>query len=111
MTEILEIIISWPVTVCLVWAVLRYDEGRLTAEQLGRAWPPRSRLVATAYFGTLCLTAGALFVILCLPVHFWRTRRSVLGTLEGFAWAAGVTAVVTAVAWGVELSSPLWSLS
>jgi hypothetical protein len=97
MTEFLEILISWPLTLSLVFAVLRRDERRLTPAQLARAWPVATRLASGVYFG-----------ILCLPVHFWRTRRSAVGLLQGCAWAAGIAGIDEIVGRGVELAAPLW---
>jgi hypothetical protein len=91
MSEILEIFIPWVVSLVLMFALLRWDESRLTPAQLSRAWPPASLRIAVVYFG-----------VVSLPVHFGRTRRSVLGVLQGFAWAALIAAVDEGIGAGVE---------
>jgi hypothetical protein len=91
MDEIFALVLSWAVTLGLIFAVLRRDERRLTAEQLGRAWPPSTRLMAPVYFG-----------VFCLPVHFWKTRRSLGGLLVGLAWGVAITALDEAIDWGVD---------
>ena len=63
--------------------VLRWDERRLSADQLARAWPPATRLFAIWVAG-----------VLCLPLHFARTRRSLRGLFLGiFAAVAASVAV------------------
>jgi hypothetical protein len=52
---------------------------RSSRERLSRGWNVASFWSAVVAFGPLCL-----------PVHFVRTRRSLLGFLEGVAWAVGV---------------------
>lgn len=52
----------------LPYLIVKRDLARLSPEQLSRAWPPASFLSAVLAFGPLSL-----------PVHFTRTRRSVLG--------------------------------
>ncbi|WP_394850276.1 hypothetical protein LZC95_22820 [Pendulispora brunnea] len=63
----------------LVFAIVSWDERRLSDEQRDRAWPSSTRLLAPLAFGPMCL-----------PVHFWRTRRSALGTLLGFVYGGAV---------------------
>jgi len=63
----------------IVFAIVWWDERRLSYEQLDRAWPTSTRLLAPLAFGPMCL-----------PVHFWRTRRSVPGVLLGVVYALGV---------------------
>ena len=71
-------------------AIVRFDERRLAPQALERAWPPASFWMAVVVFGPLCL-----------PVHFWRTRRSVLGVLMGVAAFALALAAQVLVASGV----------
>jgi hypothetical protein len=92
MSEILAIFVPWVVSLVLMFGLLRWDESRLTLVEKARAWPAASRLVAVVYFG-----------VVCLPVHFGRTRRSLVGVLQGFAWAALVAAIDEGVGAGVEL--------
>ena len=63
------------------WVVKR-DERRLSDDRLQRAWPPATFWCAVVTFG-----------FICLPIHFWRTRRSVKGLGLGVAWALAVAAL------------------
>lgn len=71
----LTFVISLVVSTGGAFYVLWRDDRTLTAEQEERAWPETSRLAAVVAFGPLCL-----------PVHFWRTRRSALGLALGFGY-------------------------
>jgi hypothetical protein len=77
-----------------VW-IVRFDMRRLDADRLARAWPDASFWIAVVAFGPLCI-----------PVHFWKTRRSLLGLVLGLIWglAALVTlsAVTQVAAWALE---------
>jgi hypothetical protein len=82
MNEILAMILPWGVTTYLLFALVAWDEARLaqrSPEALARAWPASTRTMALVYFG-----------VLSLPVHFGRTRRSVLGVLQGLGWATAL---------------------
>ena len=68
------------------WWIVRWDERRLDAVRLSRAWPPSTRLSAAVAFGPLCL-----------PVHFWRTRRSWWGVVLGLGLAIALTALSVAL--------------
>ena len=59
------------------YLIVRFDEKRLSAERLERAWNPASFWIAIVVFGPLAL-----------PVHFTRTRRSLVGLGLGLALAA-----------------------
>jgi hypothetical protein len=86
--ELLEVLVSWAVVLPGGAAVLVLDERRLRGPQLARAWPVGSRdaaLFAVFNFPVLLLVV--------LPLHFWRTRRSLLGTLAGVGWVAALVAV------------------
>ena len=91
MSEVAPLLASWVVSVVLLFALLRWDESRLLPEQLARAWPPATRTLALVYFG-----------VVSLPVHFGRTRRTLLGVLQGVLWAAGIAAIDELVAFGTE---------
>jgi hypothetical protein len=80
--EVVDALVSWAVTLPAAAAIIVRDERRLKGERLSRAWPPVSRDAALFlwYFG----------FPLCVVVHFWKTRRSLRGTLLGFAWMAAI---------------------
>ena len=85
MMDVLEILVSWAVTTAFMFAVVIIDERRMDRRddpRLERAWPPSSRASAIVGFG-----------VLALPLHFLRTRRSLLGLLL----AIGFTALALAV--------------
>jgi hypothetical protein len=94
MEDIVELVIPWAVTTYYLFALLAWDEHRLarvSPAMLARAWPPTTRSVAIVYFG-----------VLAIPVHFGRTRRSVLGVLQGLAWATAIGLVNKGVADGLD---------
>jgi hypothetical protein len=82
MRDVAAIVVPWAFLTLALFALLDWDESRLAREPRDRAWPPATRTLALVYFG-----------LLSLPVHFWRTRRTALGVLLGFAWAAAALGV------------------
>jgi len=98
MRDVAEIIVPWVFLTIALFALVDWDESRLSPKQLERAWPPASRTLALVYFA-----------LLSLPLHFWRTRRTTSGTLLGFAWAAGALGVDWAASELVDLL-PEWAL-
>jgi hypothetical protein len=90
-SEIVELFVPWLVSICLLFALLEWDESRLTPEQLEHAWPPASLRIAVVYFS-----------VLALPVHFGRTRRTALGVVQGVLWGALILGVDELVGMGVE---------
>ena len=77
--------------------LLRWDEKRLPKAQWLRSWNDASHWSAVLEFS-----------FLCLPLHFWRTRRSFLGLLLGLFWMCLTAAVLTLLLMGIEaLSSAL----
>jgi hypothetical protein len=97
LAEIVTMLASWVATMTAVFALLAWDERRLDPMRLARAWPISTRRAAVVIAGPFCL-----------PLHFWRTRRTVGGALVGLAAMAAVVlldaAVTTCVGWalGVE---------
>ena len=85
--ELVQVIVSWIVTLPAVILVIRGDERRLRAEALARAWPPQSR--DAAIFGLWNLGVHPL----CVLIRFARTRRSILGTGLGLAWVVAILLV------------------
>jgi hypothetical protein len=100
--ELLQVLVSWAVTLPSVYAILVLDERRLPGRMLARAWPKVSRDAAIFAIWNIP------FLLLVVPlVHFIRTRRSVRGLLLGVAWVSAVLvanfaaelATVAAVDW------------
>lgn len=83
MREFVALIVQIVAGIVLPAYIVRRDERRLSPERLGRAWPIASFWCAVVTFG-----------VFCLPIHFWRTRRSLLGLGLGLAWALGATVVL-----------------
>ena len=81
--------------IALPACIVRFDTRRLDADRLARAWPDTSFWIAVVAFGPLCI-----------PVHFWKTRRSLLGLVLGLIWGLlalfGVSALTQAAAWALE---------
>jgi hypothetical protein len=65
--------------IALPYLITRQDRRRLDPEHLARAWNTTSWACAVFFFGPLCL-----------PAHFWVTRRTLPGLLKGVLWAAAL---------------------
>jgi len=63
MRDVAPIIVPWIVVSLALFALLDWDESRLSPEALEDAWPPATRTLAIVYLG-----------VLAIPIHFWRTR-------------------------------------
>jgi hypothetical protein len=83
----LTVLLLFGLGIALPHGVIVWDERRLSAEQLARAWSPASHWAAVVVFSGLCL-----------PVHFWRTRRSFRGVLLGLGWMLACALVQGSVA-------------
>jgi hypothetical protein len=79
MAEFYFTIVCSILNIALPYLITRADRRRLGAEQLARAWNGPSWACAVYFFGPLCL-----------PAHFWVTRRTVVGFLQGAAWTVAV---------------------
>src|SRR5438105_567721 len=101
-------LVTWAATVAMLFKLLRWDESRLTEEQLAGAWPPATKMLAVVVGG-----------ILCLPIHFVRTRRRpgaslvvrvgrrLFGLLLGLTWMIVVGGLSTLVSIVVETAFDL----
>ena len=68
-----------------MFGVIVVDERRLSKREdprLERAWPPAGRDSAIVGFG-----------VVAVPLHFIRTRRSLLGAALGIGWTLAVLLV------------------
>jgi hypothetical protein len=72
MLDVVAVVLQLALGIAVPAWLLRFDEHRLSPAMLERAWPRASFWSAVVAFGPLCL-----------PVHFVRTRRSVVGLLLG----------------------------
>ena len=68
--------------------IVRRDERHLDVQALNRCWPPASFWCSVVTFG-----------LFCLPVHFCRTRRSLVGLVQGGLWALGVAVTLGILGW------------
>lgn len=87
MSEVFILVLGFVLNAALPYLVVRYDLRRLPESQLARAWPEASFLSAVFAFGPLAL-----------PVHFTKTRRSLLGLGLGLAMCALTLMVETLLA-------------
>lgn len=83
MTSVLAVVLDLLLGVALTAWVVRFDMRRLSPERFARCWNAASFWSAVVAFGPLSI-----------PVHFARTRRSLLGFLLGLLWATGVVVVL-----------------
>jgi hypothetical protein len=102
--EFVQVLVSMVVTLPAVVLVIIADERRLGEEALARAWPPVSR--DAAIFSLFNLGVHPL----CVLIHFARTRRTVVGTLLGLAWLAGILLVDAGAQTGVVAAIKLLRL-
>jgi hypothetical protein len=87
MTSVVVLVLDLVLGVVLTAWVVRFDMRRLTPERFARGWNDASFWSAVVAFGPLSI-----------PVHFARTRRSVLGFVVGCVWMIGVLAVLELLA-------------
>jgi hypothetical protein len=73
--EVLLFSLSFVLGIAVPAGIVRGDLARLQGERLARSWPDASVWAAVVAFGPLCV-----------PVHFIRTRRSLVGIALGLAW-------------------------
>jgi hypothetical protein len=86
MTDVLDLVVSLLVGTVGTVLFVAWDERRLSPEAYERAWPLSTRLAAALAFGPFAL-----------PVHFYRTRRTVRGTLAGVGATLAFLAAIVAV--------------
>lgn len=80
MLEVSELIASFAFTTWALFFIVLRDERRLPPHELARAWPPSTRMAALVMLG-----------VFALPVHFARTRRTVIGFCLGLDFAIAVS--------------------
>lgn len=102
--QVIELVLSWVVTSTLTFAVVIFDERRLSDERLERAWPSVTRDFVLVYLG-----------VLAIPFHFARTRgtwtsaRGILGRILGFG-AGIVVALLVVLTSGLLITAIAWVL-
>lgn len=88
MRDVLELILQFVATIAISAWVVRRDVARLAPPELSRAWPEPSLWSAVVCFSPICV-----------PIHFVRTRRSLLGVALGLVWFGATVASVNGLAW------------
>ena len=84
--SVVDLLLQIALGVTLTQWVLRRDMRRLPPWQYRRAWNEASFWSAVVAFGPLCI-----------PVHFIRTRRTLLGAARGAAWMTAVLVVISLI--------------
>jgi hypothetical protein len=74
-------LVLWILNIAAPYAITLRDRRRLSAEELARGWNVASWACAVFFFGPFCL-----------PAHYWVTRRTMMGLLQGGLWMAAVFA-------------------
>ena len=97
MGEVLLFTLGLALGIAVPAIIVRRDLTRLSGEPLARAWPDASLWAAVVVFGPLCL-----------PIHFIRTRRSLLGIALGLGWLVGAVLLISLP---VELLARLFGIS
>ena len=95
MRQLIAIVTQMATGIVLPALLVRWDERRLSEKLQDRCWPKASFWCAVVAFG-----------LLCVPVHFCRTRRSVLGLVQGLLWAVAIAAAIAVTGW---MSGPIGS--
>jgi hypothetical protein len=85
--ELLQIVVSWTVTLPAVVGMIVRDERRLQGQLRARSWPSISRDAAIFTLWQMGVPH------LCVPIHFIRTRRSLRGFGMGLLGLAAVVAI------------------
>jgi hypothetical protein len=92
--DVLELLIPWLVSTAFLFLVVIWDERRMAKRddpRLERAWPPAGRDSAIVGFG-----------LIAVPVHFIRTRRSLLGVALALAWTLAAILVEVIATLGLD---------
>lgn len=87
MSDVLDVILAGALSMGLTYLVVACDRLRLTPEQRARGWNTASTGSAIVGFSPVCLIA-----------HFWVTRRSVMGLLQGVFWTVAVSVLYVGLA-------------
>jgi len=91
MRDVLVLIVEFAATIAVSAWVVRRDVKHLGPEELSRAWPDPSLWSAVVCFSPICV-----------PIHFVRTRRSLVGVALGIAWFVATLVTVNGLAWLVD---------
>jgi hypothetical protein len=73
--KVLLFALSFALSIAVPAAIVRRDLARLSGERLARSWPDASLWSAVVVFGPISV-----------PIHFIRTRRSLVGLGLALFW-------------------------
>ncbi len=82
--SVVDLVLQIALGIVLTAWVVRRDMRRASSQKLARSWNDASFWSAVVAFGPLCI-----------PVHFVRTRRTLLGLGLGLLWAALVLGAIS----------------
>jgi len=88
---VVDLLLQIALSVALTAGVVRWDSRRLSPERYARSWNSASFWSAVVAFGPLCI-----------PVHFARTRRTVVGFGLGLLVMVATLVVLSLLSEGVE---------
>lgn len=88
MGEVLLFTLSSALGIAIPALIVRRDVARLAGEQLARSWPDSSLWLAAVLIGPFSV-----------PIHYLRTRRSLLGLGLALLWFALAFALVVLPVW------------
>jgi hypothetical protein len=78
-----QAIVETLVTMVLLYEIVTRDEARITEAQRDRGFADSTRICVTLFLAT---QFGPIMGV-CLPIHFWKTRRKVAWVLVGIGAA------------------------
>lgn len=96
MGEVLLFTLSFVLGIAVPALIVRRDIARLAGEQLSRSWPDASLWAAVVVFGPISV-----------PIHFLRTRRSIVGIGLSVVWFVFALLLVAAP---VELLAQIFGM-
>ena len=91
MRDALVMVLEFVAAIAVSVLVVTRDVKGLDPRLLARAWPTTSIWSAVALLGPFCI-----------PLHFLRTRRSLLGLVLGLDWFAGAALALEGLGWLLE---------
>jgi hypothetical protein len=89
--SVIDLVSQIALQITLTAWVVRRDMRRASPERLLRAWNDATFWTAVVVFGPLCI-----------PVHFVRTRRSIVGLLIGVLWMVAVLVALWLFGEGID---------
>jgi hypothetical protein len=82
MADVALLVLQLALQIAVPYWIVRRDMRRLPPQLLARTWNDAS-----------CWAAVVTFGLLCVPVHFIKSRRTLHGALLGLLWMAAASAL------------------